>query len=196
MQANISISGTAPLLMANIAAADPRNPIVKEKAKLEKQNKAKARTEERSEQINKLSWFAYLYTRNSRVVMPADNLLATIVEGAKLSKLGMLAKQAAMFTDLDAYPLKYDGPCELEDLYADGRFVDARMGCLRGTSKILVVRPVFPEWGVTFDLTWDDEILDAQQVETVLGDAGRRRGLGTWRPRFGRFNVDRFEVTA
>jgi hypothetical protein len=194
MKAQITITGTAPLLMANIAAADQRNPIVQEKSKVEKQNRGKARTEERSELVNKLSWFAYLYTRQGRVVVPADNLLATIVEGAKLSKLGQLVKQSAMFTDRDAYPLKYEGPQELEALYADGRFVDARMGCLQGRSKILVVRPVFPAWSVDFDLTWDEELLDAPQVETVLADAGRRRGIGTWRPRFGRFNVDRFEV--
>lgn len=189
-QIKAKISGIVPLLMASIAAADARNPIVKERAKL-LAAKGK-RTEEVQAQVDRLAWLAYLYQRDGRVVVPSDNILATLQEGAKLSKLGTLLKQAAAFTGEEHYPLEYPGPKDIDELYADGRFVDARMGCLQGRSKVLVVRPVFPQWSVAFDLTWDEEVLDVDQIRKCLVDAGMRRGIGTWRPRFGRFEVVEF----
>lgn len=194
MQIAATITGIVPLLVANIAAADPRNPIVKEIVKLRGAKSKK--TEEVQEQVNRLHWLAHLYQRNGRVVVPADNILAALQEGAKLSKLGTLLKQAAAFTSEEAYPLEYEGPKDIDALYADGRFVDARMGCLQGRSKVLVVRPVFPAWEVAFDLTWDEEVLDVDQIKKCLVDAGAKRGIGTWRPRFGRFEVTACRISA
>jgi hypothetical protein len=176
--------------MANIASADKRNPVVQEKSRTEKMNRGKAYTEERQSQVDKLAWLCSLYQRGGVVGLPADNLLAAVQEGAKLSKLGQLVKQAALFTQDEFYPLDHDGPADIDALYSDGRFVDSRMGCLQGRSKILVVRPVFPRWSCEFDLTWDEEILDRDQIVKCLTDAGARRGIGTWRPRFGRFTVE------
>ena len=193
VKANIKIVGIAPLLMCSIDSADKRNPIVQQIAQLTKLNKGKAYTEERQADIDRLHWLVALYQRGGRVVLPADNLLACVHEGAKLSKMGTAVKQAAPYTDHEAYALDHDGPKkDLDALYADGRFVDARMGCLQGRSKILVVRPVFPTWACSFDLTWDEEVVDFDTMRASLVDAGARRGVGTWRPRFGRFAVETF----
>jgi hypothetical protein len=190
MQLKVKITGIVPLLMANIQAADKRNPIVQERSRVEKMNRGKAYTEERQGQIDHLAWLAYLYQRKGVVVLPADNLLATVQEGAKLSKLGQLVKQAGLFCTHEFYPLDHDGPADIDALYADGRFVDSRMGCLQGRSKVLVVRPVFPRWSCSFNLEWDEEVIDREQIIKCLTDAGARRGIGTWRPRFGRFIVE------
>ena len=55
-------------------------------------------------------------------------------------------------------------------------------------------RAKFDEWSVTLLLEADDELVDQQQLESWLDIAGRRIGLGDWRPEksgdYGRFVVD------
>jgi len=189
MRIQVEIKGQVPLLMNNIRSANKRDPLVREKDKLQKANKARAYTDERQDQIDRLAWQTSLYEHDGRVVVLADMLLACMISGARLSRQGKDVERAGFYTDEAHYPLQYDGPRDLDKLYADGRFVDKRMGCLQGRSKILVVRPVFPAWSLAFDLTWDEEIVDRDVVERILEAAGLRCGIGTWRPRFGRFEV-------
>ena len=35
----------------------------------------------------------------------------------------------------------------------------------------------------------DDEILSVSQLNRIIAMAGKAEGLGTWRPRFGRFSA-------
>lgn len=59
-----------------------------------------------------------------------------------------------------------------------------------------VYRPLFETgWKGNFSLTVADlEMVDISQVHEILSHAGRRIGIGDWRPKFGRFMVTRFEV--
>ena len=47
--------------------------------------------------------------------------------------------------------------------------------------------PVLPDWSTTFELTLDDEIMGVDQLRRIAFMAGKAEGLGTWRPRYGRF---------
>jgi hypothetical protein len=38
-------------------------------------------------------------------------------------------------------------------------------------------------------LTLDDEIMGIDQLRRIANMAGKAEGLGTWRPRYGRFTV-------
>ena len=56
--------------------------------------------------------------------------------------------------------------------------------------RILVARPVFPEWAVEFEVeVLDDKLLPASAIDTILIDAGRIYGVGTYRKEFGQFSV-------
>jgi hypothetical protein len=52
-------------------------------------------------------------------------------------------------------------------------------------------------WSVSLDLQIDDEILPSDHVHAILSDAGRRAGLGDYRPQrggpFGRFSIVSWE---
>ena len=61
-------------------------------------------------------------------------------------------------------------------------------------SGILKTRAMFElSWGCRFTLDCDDELVDRQMLEAWLDIAGRRIGLGDWRPEksgdFGRFET-------
>ena len=59
---------------------------------------------------------------------------------------------------------------------------------------VWVNRLYLPVWSATFDLTLDDEIMGVDQLRQIANMAGKAEGLGTWRPRYGRFAVTEIEV--
>ena len=60
-------------------------------------------------------------------------------------------------------------------------------------NRIPRTRAKFDEWGVTFIVEADDELVDVPQLQRWLTIAGRRVGLGDWRPEksgdYGRFDL-------
>ena len=64
--------------------------------------------------------------------------------------------------------------------------------------RILRTRAMFDvPWGCRFTLDCDDELVEKQMLERWLDIAGRRIGLGDWRPEksgdYGRFETVRIE---
>jgi hypothetical protein len=49
---------------------------------------------------------------------------------------------------------------------------------------------------MTFYLTVDTRVIDIDDVQTAVENAGRLKGLGDYRPRYGRFEVAKFEEVA
>ena len=60
-------------------------------------------------------------------------------------------------------------------------------------NRVLVTRPRYDEWSLTFTVETDPELCEVQHIEQWLDIGGRRIGLGAWRPacsgEFGRFKV-------
>lgn len=50
-------------------------------------------------------------------------------------------------------------------------------------------------WTLRFAFRVFDDIVDAEQVREALATAGLLVGLGAWRPEYGRFVVDEWNVT-
>ena len=59
--------------------------------------------------------------------------------------------------------------------------------------RVLRTRAKFDDWAITFTVEVDEELVDRQQLTTWLDIAGRRLGLGDWRPQksghYGRFET-------
>lgn len=65
-------------------------------------------------------------------------------------------------------------------------------------SSVLRTRALFaPPWECTFKVEYDDELVDAGKLERWLDIAGRRIGIGDWRPdksgEYGRFRTESIE---
>lgn len=74
--------------------------------------------------------------------------------------------------------------------------VDSRP-CVIQRSRIMRHRARLEEWSFDIELQIDEEILEPKYVNEILSDAGRRSGLGDFRPQkggpFGRFFVALWE---
>jgi hypothetical protein len=179
--------GVAPLLMHSQRLLDKMTGAAKEMAAV---TKKKQKTDDDMLTIKRLEWYAGIYLdETGRVAIPADNILAAVIEGARKSKLGKQA-QAAVFDNAAYFQLIYSGPKDLAALYADGRFCDYR-GVRNQANRVMRSRPIFREWACSISLTFNESVIDPGQLKQALEVAGEQVGLGDWRPRYGRFHVEK-----
>ena len=61
--------------------------------------------------------------------------------------------------------------------------------------RVMVNRPVFPNWTLDFDLNVIDDRAEIPVIKEILEYAGLYVGIGTFRPKFGRFEVKKFQKT-
>jgi len=186
-----SITGTRPLLMHNGRLRNPMDPW----AKALKASNGKFRGSKSDDDFadqSKVEYIGGLYCDDKLgPVIPADNLQAMLVEGARKRRLG---KQFEAFVEIvepedsSGYKLEYDGPRDPEILCLTDEFVSLKAVKI-GQVAVMRTRPKFKNWSVDFDI----EILpggpDVKQVEDALRDAGLTIGLCEWTPRYGRFEL-------
>ena len=71
--------------------------------------------------------------------------------------------------------------------------VQFTVGVVVQRARILRTRAKFDDWAVTFTVEVDPELVDKEQLASWLDIAGRRIGLGDWRPEksghYGRFET-------
>jgi hypothetical protein len=189
-----TITGVSPFIMHSGRLADPLDPASEAIKKVPVGKKAtRADMKLRSE----LEFIGGLYLDGKRrIIIPADNLMAVLIAGAKRDKRGK-DFAAGVYVDqnatLDYWATAEDGsriagPTDPQKLCKDQRFV-LRIPVKQGTSRIIRTRAIFPHWTATFDVEFDPLQVDRKAVVAALAIAGERIGLGDWRPRFGRFDT-------
>lgn len=186
-----TIQGIRPLLLHNGRTADPLDDYAIAKKEISGKRK---KTEADYVKLGEIEWEAGLYWSDELgLYVPTDNLEAAIVAGAKKRKLGNQAK-AGVFIDAE-YGIPIQTPpgmpknTDLEGMRAHSSFRFRRC-CGIQQSKVMVTRPMVPTgWKLTFTVEFDDDLLNVAQVDEMLADAGRQCGIGTYRPKFGRFIV-------
>lgn len=182
----VQLTGVTPLLMHNGELADAKNPITIQKKEITA--KRTKRTEADDDKLERLEWFGSLWRSkvDGRLIIPERVVYALCISAAKKISNGPLAK-ASVFVPDDA-EFTYDGPEDLEELYADERFVYRRALPQRDV-RIVRVRPRFPVWGCSFTVDLDEETWDTSKLKGCLVKAGKIVGVGDWRPTFGRFTA-------
>lgn len=193
------LTGKTPLLMHNERLAIPIDPYAQLIAKLAAKRKKKICD---YEEIARIEWEGGLYLTDGIVQLPAHMVEASIVAGAKMNKKGTAFKSGAMLGEI-CYPLKYNGPqirmtngvAEIPNpkldkvypLYRDQRNVKI------GKAKVFRTRPRFITWAVTFDIVFDNAIIEDGDLRLAVANAGNYKGIGDYRPRFGRFDAEVIE---
>lgn len=183
-EAQFHIQGVAPLLMNNVQKADPQNYFAIEIAKITAVPQKK-RTIEQVQRLERIQWEGGLYMDDEHgPIVPAEMIEATIINGAKTFR------QGKQFTSdiycKDNAPIIYDGPRDIEGMYADGRFKDRRMVVVN-RAKVVGIRPIFPVWELKFTIVFNAIKPDA--LVSAVEAAGVTCALGDYRPRFGRFLI-------
>lgn len=178
--------GVAPLCFHSERLANHTDPFTRELKKLTNQRK---KTDETLEEIRWLEWRAGFYEQDGKVVVPADNVLATVLNGARKSKMGKEV-EAGVIEGAAYFPLEYDGPKTIEGLRKDVRFCDYR-SVVVGGRRVMRARPIFRDWALNVELLFDPEIIEHSHLAKALEIAGERVGMCERRPRWGRFTVEK-----
>lgn len=180
----VRITGTRPLLMNSDKLSDPLNPLTKAHKALTSKRK---KTDEDSIEIAKSSWLAALYIDEKGPYLPGINIEASVISGGKLSRMGAQLKRAIEVIDEKCH-IEYTGPKKAEELWEAG-FYDARSVKVQ-QARLMRYRPIFKKWSTTCEIAFDPEVINKEEVLKCLNDAGSYCGVGDYRPKFGRFEVE------
>ena len=180
------LTGKSPLLMHNGRLADPLDVATREIKKVTSKRK---KTDDDHVELSRLEFLGSLYTDESGPpCIPGDVMAACIKSGAKEAKNGTKFDKGVFITDY-AIPLQFDGPKNVDALWADKRFVH-RAGVKVGQARVIRTRPKFDQWACEFSLEFNPEVLDHDEVVQGVTDAGNLKGLCDYRPRHGRFETE------
>lgn len=141
---------------------------------------------------------ACLYTDEKGVcIIPGPNLFRCLIDAGKFFKAGR-SKVTTQKTSLIPACLGLDSDeLVLPIQHNEPWTVDTRPVRIPITGgRILKHRPCFHDWSLSFHLELDTEILAAKMLRDIVDAAGKRIGLGDFRPdckgMFGKFVVTKW----
>lgn len=175
---SVTIEGTRPMLMHSTASM----------MKHRDSRGAKPTPEQEAED-------ALYKNKEGKVVIPALNLIATMKAAASDFKVGGKGKKTfKQYVDSGIDILPEDPLLIYENWEIDARPVVVQR------ARIIRARPRFDTWALDFQIqVLDPLLLDANHggsiLKEILEAAGKHKGLGDFRPRFGQFKVTRFEAS-
>lgn len=183
----LEITGTMPLLMHADTLADPLHPLTK---KMKAVSGKRVKTDDDHEAMAAMEFHASLYLDDDgQIVVPGPNILKSLIEGGRITKSGAKIERGVVIAGTD-FPLVYDGPRDLDALYADKRYVDRRSVKV-GQTKVMRVRPIFRKWALRAEAYADPAILSQDTLQAIANDAGQLVGLGDHRKvgGYGRYDI-------
>jgi hypothetical protein len=129
-------------------------------------------------------------------MIPQPNLMRCIVEGGRFHKAGKTQLTTSKSSHLYAC-VEIDG-AEIKLDHKQPWKVDTRAVRIPSTGgRILAHRPMFDDWALEFHVTLDTSIVGAKIFRAIVDDAGRRIGLGDFRPAtkgpYGKFVVTKWQ---
>ena len=134
---------------------------------------------------------------NGAPMVPQPNLLRCLIEGGRFHKAGKsqitTQKSSILFSCFDI-----EG-AEVPIIHKEPWRVDTRAVRIPSTGgRILAHRPMFDDWALRFIAELDTSIVGVKLLRAIVDDAGRRIGLGDFRPQtkgpFGRFCDTQWEI--
>ena len=191
----LQFTGIRPLVCHNSRLNDPLDPITA-KIKDITRKPGRDRTVDDIRAMEDLEFDGGLYLSvDGEPVIPTDNIEACLRDGAKKSKLGKKLESSVFVSDpADEVPILYEGPKTAKAMKQDPRFVLRRPAKLNGKSRVMRIRPMFPTgWQLQFTLSYDEGVVSEKDIIRAAVDAGTLCGLGDWKPKFGRFLVEKVE---
>ena len=191
----IVLDGVSQLIMHSSAGVDPLLSINVEKAEITRK-RGSNRTAADDARLRELETVGALWLdANQRPTIPASALRATIEAGARRLKQGQQVREGMVIIDpLFEYDTERYGTT-LEELQQSVQFT---VPVVVQRNRLLRTRALFDvPWSCTFSVDGDEELVSKEHLERWLDIAGRRIGLGDWRPEksgtYGRFEVRSIE---
>lgn len=179
----VTWKGTTPLIMHSCKCVNPLHPISRE---LKKYTSKRKKTDEDLIKISDLEWEAGAYWNDEiGLYIPAENVEATIINGAKAYKKGKDIQKYVDITDI-CIPFKYGENLTKQQLIDNYEYRDTRIMTVQ-RSRVTRTRPRFDQWNITFNLRFDENKIDLDDIVNAIEYAGQYVGLCDSRPKYGKF---------
>lgn len=179
----VELKGISPLIMHSCRSMNPLDPL---KIELQALTDKRKKTEEDLRRISDIEWELSLYWDDTiGLYIPAENLEATVRDGAKNAKKGKHIERGFNCLEM-MVPLNIGEKVTKEQMRNDYRFRDVRpMVVNRG--RVMRTRGRFNMWRCDFTASYDESILNFGDIVDALEYAGKYVGLCDSRPRYGKF---------
>ena len=183
MRQSFKLQGICPIILHNGRMANPLDPWAK---KLKEISGKRKKTDADHLEMARIEWYASLYQdKEGHIILPGMMVEACLVNGAKKFKLGTQAK-AGLFVESHAR-LRFDGDdLSVDELWNRGQNT-LTVACNVQRSKIMRTRFKAEDWNAEVAVTFDDGLFNTPQIADIFEVSGLQVGVGTWRPRHGRF---------
>jgi len=183
----LEIEGIVPLMLCSPRLSNPLDPETKAHKKVSGKRK---KTDEDYEWLAQHEWDMGLYlNKDQEVIIPDVMLEAVIVSGAKSFRRGQTFKSSSWVTESARLKNPNTGRYyKFDAIRKDPNHYDMRPVKVGG-SKIMRTRPIFNEWGIDFEVCFDENILDEGEVMEAIKIGGLLNAIGDYRPKFGRYKI-------
>lgn len=187
---DVRIEGETALIQHSSDGLLPGNPFTKEIQTITSR-RGTNRTESDDARLRQLETLSSLWREGDTVTVPPQAIRACIEEAARKTREGpdvrggLVVLETTFTYDVEHYGATFD------ELMNSTQFQSV---VVVQRSKIVRTRAKFDTpWSVDVVLDCDEELVDHQKLETWFDVAGRRIGLGDWRPSksgtYGRFTT-------
>ena len=189
---DVEIRGTRPLLMHNGAAGlDTWSPENVERAEIAR-TKGSNRTVADEQRMRELECQVSLYLdTDGKPTIPAAVIRAAIEGAARKLKQGPQVREGLVVESINSFV--YDEETLGTTKEEIGKNAQFTVGVVVQRQRILRTRAQFYPWSLHFTVEVDKALVDQRQLTTWLEIAGKRLGIGDWRPEksgdHGRFDV-------
>jgi len=176
MLINVTIQGTSPLLQHRFSEESERQVSTSKRASISTERDPRAEAE-------KVCYRA----KDNRLYQPSTHIMQACRAAGKYHKIGRKQVDRLVMAGMSLV--------ETELMHDTEEFeVDSRPVVIPSTKgRVMRHRPRLDNWKLSFTLLIDDGVFDENMARTLIDDAGRRIGIGDFRPErggpFGRFVV-------
>jgi hypothetical protein len=134
---------------------------------------------------------------DGKPMLPGMNVFRCLVEGGRFHKVGK--KQVTTLKNSVLYSCASIDDIEVRICHKQPWKVDTRAVRIPATGgRVLAHRPMFDDWELTFVVSIDDEMIGEKFFREIVDDAGKRVGLGDFRPDckgpYGKFVVKNWNI--
>ncbi len=192
MEYEVKIQGIKPIIQNNGAAGlDTRSPANIEKKEINgKRGSNRTITDEERHQELECQISLYLDEKGTPTI-PEAAIRSCIESAARKLKQGPQVREGLLVTEVVSFD--YDRERYGTTVDRLGKSTQFTVPVRVKQNRVLRTRAKFDEWSLTFRLDTDEELVDQAQLASWLDIAGRRIGLGDWRPEksgiYGRFET-------
>lgn len=185
-------TGINPLLQNNPQTVDRFNTYSKAMAKINA--KKTRRTDDDYLELRNLEMRAKVYWDDAMgIYVPATWVTAAIAGSAfRTVKVSKADVRSAVFANEQKLELSYRDKAKVkapDDIVKNPAF-RLDMTLKQGQVRVVKAVPIFHDWSFQAGIEYDDSVIDADSMNTVITRVAHYGGFGDFRPTFGRAQVE------